>query len=219
MTKVSLLSFKNIFFDLDGTLTNPREGIIACIQWALREQQLPCPEPAELERCIGPPLKHSFIELGAQPDQVESLIKSYRMRYSKLGMFENRVYPEIPNCLEELRLKGHQLFVATSKPKVYAERILDHFGLRSYFEEIYGAHLDGRFTEKTDLVQHIQEELNLDPQETTLIGDRKFDIQAALAQGWYAIGVLWGFGAKEELIGSQADVLVDSPSSLMGLIL
>ena len=202
------MRFKSVFFDLDGTLTDPREGIINCIQGALKEYQIPCPARNDLEWCIGPPLKHSFLDLGAQPEQVEQLIATYRSRYGEVGLFENEMYPEIPDLLEKLKNSGRQLFVATSKPKVYAEKILEHFDLLHFFEEIYGAHLDGRFTEKGELVQHIQSELKLNPNQTTLIGDRKFDIQAALQQEWYAVGGLWGFGTRDELLEAKADVIV-----------
>ncbi len=209
------MRFTHIFFDLDGTLTNPREGIINCIQEALKEFQILCPPRSELEWCIGPPLKHSFIELGAKPNQVDPLIASYRSRYSEVGLFENVVYPEIPGLLEEIKSRGIQLFVATSKPKDYAERILEHFGLSHFFEEIYGAYLDGRFTEKVELVQQIQSDLKLNPDQTTLIGDRKFDIQAALQEKWYAVGNLWGFGSRDELIQAKANVIVETPSDLL----
>jgi len=206
------LRFSTVLFDLDGTLTDPGEGIAKSILAALREVGLPDPSHRELKLCVGPPLQHSFVELGATPDQVPHLIEIYRARYRKTGMFENVVYPEIPGLLVELRSDGCELLVATSKPTPFAEEILDHFQLRHFFGGIYGSGLDGSLSEKPSLIAHIRASLALTPSETALVGDRRFDIVAARSESLFAVGALWGYGSRSELVAAEANALASSPS-------
>ncbi len=147
----------NLLFDLDGTLTNPFQGITKCISYALEKMGNPSPPREELIWCIGPPLKYSFAKLlrTDNKDLVEKALAFYRERFGTVGLFENEVYEGIPEALETLQAKGHRLYLATSKPRVYAERIMDHFGLTRYFNHIYGAELDGTRNDKTSLISYI----------------------------------------------------------------
>jgi len=204
-----------ILFDLDGTLTDPGEGIAKSIQAALEYVGLPAVSEIQLKNCVGPPLQASFAELGARPNQIEPLIQAYRARYRETGMFENVVYPEIPNLLTELRSRNCRLFVTTSKPTQFALAILEHFELHGFFEEIFGANLDGTLAEKHDLLQHVQSRIGFTPADTALVGDRKFDIAAARASGVLAIGALWGYGSRGELEEAGADRLAENPKSVL----
>ncbi len=147
----------NLLFDLDGTLTDPFPGIRKCISYALDKIGRQLPPRESLRWCIGPPLKDSFAKLLASDDEelVGKAITFYRERFSAVGLFENRVYEGIPEALEALQGDGHTLYVATSKPTVYAERIIDHFNLHRYFKRIYGSELDGTRSDKTSLISHI----------------------------------------------------------------
>lgn len=210
----------NVLLDLDGTLTDPRRGIVACIQHALRSLGHDAPEESALLRYIGPPLQAAFRELlplDSQSDDgsgCERAIAAYRERFVAVGMFENSVYAGIPAALELLRDRGARLFVATSKPKVYAERILDHFELSRYFDEIYGSELDGRRADKGDLIAHVLSSSRLQREHTAMVGDRHHDAVGALANGVRAVGVLWGYGSREELSNAGAETFLEAPSEL-----
>lgn len=207
-----------ILFDLDGTLTDPGEGIVNCIRVALDYAGLPHPSDARLMDCIGPPLQQSFAELGGRPEQIEPMVAAYRARFREAGMYENVVYPEIPSLLAELQARGFRLFVATSKAATLAVDVLEHFELRHYFAEVFGAHLDGRLSDKHELLAHIQSETDFLPADTVMIGDRKYDILAARASGLLAVGALWGYGSREELDEAGAHHLVTRPKVLSDLL-
>ncbi len=138
----------NVLLDLDGTLTDPKKGIVGSIQHALRSMGRDAPEESALLMYIGPPLRVIFRELLGEDGDTEQAVVAYRERFVASGMFENSVYPEIPEALKTLRQRGARLFIATSKPQIYAQRILDHFGLSHYFDEVYGSELDGQPAEK-----------------------------------------------------------------------
>ena len=204
----------NLLFDLDGTLTDPFEGITKCIAHALVKLGRPAPPRESLRWCIGPPLKKSLATLLASDDDqlAEKALEIYRERFGLVGLFENEVYKDIPEVLGVLKERGHSLYVVTSKPTVYAERIVNHFSLRGYFRGIYGSELDGTRTDKTSLMSHIlQRESSASP-GTFMIGDRKHDIIAAKANGVFGLGVLWGYGTREELEASGAYACI-SPGS------
>jgi phosphoglycolate phosphatase len=209
------LNFSTVLFDLDGTLTDPGEGISNSILGALREASLPTPSPGQLRLCVGPPLRQSFLELGAVPDQVEDLIETYRIRYRDVGMFENAVYPEIPELLRELASRGCRLLVATSKPTPFVEAILGHFRLSEFFDGVYGARLDGELSDKCELLAHIRRAADFEPSATALVGDRKFDIAAARAESLFSVGALWGYGTRSELVAAKADALAASPREVL----
>lgn len=208
-----------ILFDLDGTLTDPAEGIIGSILHALEMLEVARPEPAALRACIGPPLRGSFARLLNSCDaaRIEHAVAHYRDRFATKGIFENKVYDGIPEALEALRAGGARLYVATSKPQVYAERIIAHFGLDRYFEKVYGAALDGSLDDKRELVRIIIEQEGLDPSRTWMVGDRSHDIVAACANGVTGVGVLYGYGTRDELIDAGASLVIETPGELRGL--
>jgi phosphoglycolate phosphatase len=208
----------SVLFDLDGTLTDSAPGITRCIGHALDVVGLPPVTPARLQACVGPPLRESFLALGAASDQVEALIAAYRERYVDVGLLENEIYPGVPELLGGLRSAGLDLHVATSKPHVYAERVLDHFGLRIHFDRVYGAELDGRRSKKTELIEAACGELVLSPARTAMVGDRGVDMSAARELGLTALGASWGYGSSRELEEAGAHALASAPGDLEGLI-
>ncbi len=209
-----------VLFDLDGTLTDPKIGITTCIQHALVQLGKQPPSNDDLLWCIGPPLTNSFAKLLETDDQVliDQAIVFYRDRFSTVGLFENFLYPEIPAVLELIRVKGDLIYVATSKPHLYAKQIIKHFGLLSFFDGIYGSELDGTRSIKAELIRHILLSENLDNSQTVMIGDRYHDVIGAKQNQIFAIGVTYGYGSEEELRSYGADVLAHSPNDILSLI-
>ncbi len=209
----------NLLFDLDGTLTDPYQGITQSICHALKTLGCPVPRQKDLRWCIGPPLKNNFARLLETDDQhlVQEAIAIYRERFGSVGLFENDLYETIPETLAALRDDGHALFVATSKPTVFAKRIVDHFGLAPYFKTVHGSELDGTHCDKTDLLAHILQSEEIAPEQTVMIGDRKHDMIGAKANGVRGIGVLWGYGSREELETAGAEVCIGQPEALPGV--
>ncbi|MEM6709761.1 MAG: HAD hydrolase-like protein [Pseudomonadota bacterium] len=205
-----------LFFDLDGTLTDPKVGITRCIQYALAQLGQPTVCADDLEWCIGPPLKESLATLvgAANADQA---IAHYRERFADIGWAENEPYAGIHDALEDLTSRGAQMFVATSKPAIYAEKILAHFDLDRFFTRLYGAELDGRYSDKAELLAWARSE-HPTPMDAMMIGDRRHDIRGARANGMQAIGVSYGYGSCEELADAGADRIVHSPQALRDLI-
>jgi phosphoglycolate phosphatase len=183
-----------LLFDLDGTLTDNAPGIFACIRHALRELGFPAPVESDLRRAIGPPLHISFREIFGIMDEavVMDAMRIYRERFSAVGLLENDVYPGIPDALSSLAEAGFRLRVATSKPKVFADRIIDHFQLRPFFPEVYGSELSGERAGKPELVRYVLESEGASPGATCMIGDRSHDMVGARENGLTAVGVLWG---------------------------
>ena len=210
----------NVLFDLDGTLTNPREGIVACLKYALTGMGHSCPADSELEQFIGPPLHESLAILLGSPDatQINSAVELFRRRFSSQGMFENTLYPGIHSALTTLRGRGAVLFVATSKPQIFAERIVEHFGLKNYFRAVYGSELDGTRSDKSHLIEHVLKAESLSSRSTCMVGDRAHDILGAKAHGVFSIGVLWGYGSYDELVTAGATVLCEEPAMLDGIL-
>lgn len=205
-----------LFFDLDGTLTDPREGITRCLQYALEHLGRPVPPQADLVQYIGPPLRWTFPRLLGTDDTtlVEAAIEQYRQRYATVGLFENELYAGIRQLLMSLCEEDFRLFVVTSKPAVYAERIVDHFALAEHFEAVYGPDLDGRFDDKRELIAHILHERAVAPERSVMIGDRASDIAAGKTNGTRTIAVTYGFGSTEELAAANPDRMCHSPSDI-----
>jgi len=216
----TVTSPKAILFDLDGTLIDPREGITRSIQYALEKLGRPVPKSDRLLWCIGPPLKESFQILlgGPSPAPAEEALMYYRERYDRTGKFENKVYACVPETLETLQLAGAKLFIATAKPKVFADQIADHFHLRAYFESVYGSELTGERSNKAELISYILYSERLDRQSTCMIGDRKHDIVGARQNNLNCIGVTYGYGSREELVGAGATTTIDHPRQLLALL-
>jgi phosphoglycolate phosphatase len=205
-----------LFFDLDGTLSDPSDGITRCIQHAMDCLGRPYPPKSELIRYIGPPLRWTFPRLLGtdDPQIIDSALRYYRQRYGDVGLFENEVYPGVPELLQRLHDEGCPLYVVTSKPTVYADRIIQRFGFDRLLKEVYGPELDGRFDEKAELVGHILAELSLDPKRTVMIGDRARDIESGKIHGTRAIGVTYGFGSLEEIADAGPDRICHRPEEI-----
>ena len=208
-----------IYFDLDGTLTDPKPGITRSIQYALQKlDHHSVPTEDELTWCIGPPLRASFVKLLGGEDDADRAVSLYRERFSDIGLFENAVYDGISEVLTTLSQSGQRLFVATSKPHVFATRIVEHFGLRHHFEHVFGSELDGTRVDKSDLLQYALKIAAVDPSNTVMIGDRSHDMVGAANNRMKAIGVLYGYGSRDELIGAGALHVCASPRAIPGCI-
>jgi phosphoglycolate phosphatase len=190
---------RTIFFDLDGTLTDPKPGITRSIQYALERLSLPVPDEDELTWCIGPPLHASLRKLTGRDELADRALLLYRERFSEIGLFENEAYAGIIDTLTAIAATSERMFVATSKPTVYATRIVAHFGLKPYFERVFGSELDGTNVDKRDLLRHALSESKVDPARAVMIGDRSHDVVGARTNGMTAIGVLYGYGSETEL--------------------
>jgi phosphoglycolate phosphatase len=204
-----------IYFDLDGTLTDPKPGITRSIQYALQKLgHHTIPTEDELTWCIGPPLRASFAKILGAEDRADRAVSLYRERFSDVGLYENGVYDGIGEVLTTLSQSGQRLFVATSKPHVFAERIIEHFGLRHHFEQVFGSELDGTRVDKSDLLQYALKIAAVDPAKTVMIGDRSHDMVGAGNNGMKRIGVLYGYGSRDELIGAGALQVCATPPAI-----
>ena len=205
----------NVLLDLDGTLIDPKEGIFQCIKFALSGLGEPCPCDDELKAYIGPPLHVSFGGLfGAGSPKAAQAVALYRERFSTKGISEHTIYPEIPGALESLAALGAVLVVATSKVTVYAERIIEDSGLARHIRAVYGSDFDGTRSDKTELIAHVLKAERMTPTTTSMVGDRKYDIVGAKANGVFAVGALWGYGSREELVDAGAGALCEHPREL-----
>jgi phosphoglycolate phosphatase len=180
-------------------------------------------EPPALERltfAIGPPLRRSLATLLADesPERVERALALYRERFADVGLFENAVYEGIADALQALAARGATLYVATSKPRVYAERIVRHFGLDAHFAAVHGCELDGTREDKRELLAHLLPHHGVAPGEAAMIGDRGADMIAARHHGVRAVGALWGYGTREELEQAGAHAFCERPSALGSLL-
>ncbi|MBK1791739.1 HAD family hydrolase [Persicirhabdus sediminis] len=209
-----------LLFDLDGTLSDPFTGIANSFIYALEKLGQPLPDPAELKWCIGPPMPESFKKLldTDNDDEARNAVLISREYFTTVGMFENELYQHIPQILAELKEHGHQLIIATSKPRVFAEKILAHFEIDHFFTAIHGAELDGTRADKTELISYILQRHEIPADEAVMIGDRKHDIIGATNNNIKSIGVSWGYGSIDELTASQANQIAQSPQHLCQLI-
>ena len=202
----------NILFDLDGTLTDPGKGITRCIQYALQELGETVPLPDQLTWCVGPPLRASFSKLLNTTDEtiLDLALVHYRKRFSEKGMFENLLYPDVVSGLGSLREAGFKLFLATSKPRVFAQQIVDHFKLTPFFLAVYGSELDGRLSEKGALIAHILHREGLDPAATMMVGDRVYDIEGGKENKIMTAAVSYGYGTRDEIDTADPDVVFET---------
>ena len=215
---------KYLLFDLDGTLTDPKLGICTCAQYALASFGIDEPDLDKLEPFIGPPLKDSFMDFYQMTEeQAEAAIKKYRERFSDVGLFENTMYEGVDQMLKALSSRGMVLAVASSKPTVFVEKILEHFHIRQYFKVVVGSELDGRRSNKDEVVEEALRQLfrtkRVEKSEVYMIGDRKFDAIGARAMGIESIGVTYGYGSMEELKEAKADYIVQSVEELKKFLL
>ena len=207
----------HVYFDLDGTLTDPYEGITKCILYALDELGFPHPDDDYLYSCIGPPLWDTFPELVGD-DLTRKAVDLYRERFIDVGWKENRPYDGIHEALESVADAGHTLFVATAKPHMHAARIIEHFGMGDFIHNVYGSELDGTRGTKTDLLRFALEK-NPGAERHIMIGDRKHDLIGAAANDMTPIGVAWGYGSVEELNTAGATAIAERPADLPSLLI
>lgn len=193
--------YQTILFDLDGTLTNSELGVTNSVAYALAKYGIEVPDKKALRVFIGPPLRDSFERFyGFSKEESLKAVEAYREYFSEKGLYENEVYLGIPELLASLKQAGKQLIVATSKPEKFSVQILKHFGLYDYFDFVAGATMDGSRSRKSDIIQYALEQNQITDLESTLmIGDREHDVLGAQAQRIDSIGVLYGFGSREEL--------------------
>ena len=215
------MRFDTILFDLDGTLTNPAEGITNSVAYALKKFGITPPPQKELFKFIGPPLAGSFEKYyNMSKEDSYKAVDIYREYFAPYGIFENEVYDGIPKMLEKLKASNKRLALATSKPTVFANQILEHFKLNKYFDLIIGSNLDGTLTDKAEVVSVVLEKLgNVDLTHTTMVGDRSHDIIGALKNNIFPIGVSFGFGSIKELEQAGAKFIANSPAELSEFLL
>lgn len=218
---MSELKWNTILFDLDGTLTDPKQGITRCVQYALAKMGIDEPDLDKLVPFIGPPLAESFqVFYGMSAAQAAAAVQYYRERFASVGLYENRVYPGITDLLTDLAVRQRTLVVATSKPTVFSVTILEHFGLAEYFRSVIGSNLDGTRVDKAEVIAAVLGELaDNDPGRTVMVGDRRHDIAGAHKNGLVAAGVAYGYGGRDELEQAGADYVVDSVADLRELLL
>lgn len=202
------------FFDLDGTLSNPQHGISACIAHALTELGRPVPPQNVLNDWIGPPLLDSFVGHLGSETLARNALALYRDRFASVGLFENEIYPGMLAMLQEVKAATRAMYVVTSKPGVFAERIVQHFDMAPFFDRVYGSELDGSLANKGELLAHVLRTERIDASGTVMIGDRRHDIIGAIENNIRSVGVLWGFGSRHELQSAGADSLCESVSDL-----
>ena len=210
-----------ILFDLDGTLTDPKEGITKSVQHALQAYGINEPDLDKLCPFIGPPLSDSFKEYyGFSEAQAREAIGYFHEYFTKQGMFENKVYPGIREMLTRLKDAGLTLAVATSKPEPFAIQILEHFDLLSYFTLVGGADMEEIRVRKGDVIAYTLDRLGTTPEESKVImvGDRKHDVEGAKKTGLSVVGVLYGYGSREELQDAGADYLCETPGEVAELL-
>lgn len=205
---------QTLLLDLDGTLVDPGPGIIGSYRHALESLGLDAGED-DLRWVIGPPLRETFARLLKPGSDVEEAVRLYRERYKAWGLYEAEVYPRITEVLEKHRARGARLVLCTAKPAVFAQRVVEHFGLKPYLDAVYGPDLDGRFDDKGDLIDHLLGAEGLDPAEVCMVGDRKHDVLAAARHGIPTVGVLWGYGDREELEAAGAGLIISQPAELL----
>ena len=209
------MKYKYIFFDLDGTLTDPGEGITNSVMYALERFGISA-EREKLYKFIGPPLYDSFRQFyGFSEEECERAVGFYREYFADRGIFENIVYDGIKEVLGELLERGHRLSVATSKPAEFTVRILDRFGLSGYFEYVSGSSLKDKDSSKTRIIGRALEHFGAAAGEVLMVGDRKFDIEGAKNNGTASAGVLYGYGSREELEAAGADYIAERVEDIL----
>ena len=219
--------YKYLLFDLDGTITKSEEGIFNCIKYALDWAGIPYPEYGVFRSFIGPSLYDSFVrEFGMGDAQAKEMVAKYRERYNVVGLFEAEVYDGVADTLRMLKEKGCILSVATSKPTEPTLRILEKFGVRKYFDVVVGSNPDGTGSDKKNIISQVLESLKkdhgltedmIDENQVVMIGDRRYDIEGGKACGLQTIGVLYGYGSKEEFEAAGADHIVETPNDILEL--
>ncbi|HFI0263864.1 TPA: HAD family hydrolase [Streptococcus suis] len=212
--------YQTILFDLDGTLTDSGQGILHSVAYALDQMGIDEPDLANLQRFIGPPLYESFSRFyQLNPADTQAAVDAFRVYFKDKGMFENQLYDGILPLLESLKQAGKSLAIATSKPEVFAKQILEYFDIAHYFDVIAGASLDSSRISKSDVISYALAQLDYDPQTTIMVGDREHDIEGAQANQLASIGVLYGYGNRQELEEAGARWIIETVPDLQKLLL
>lgn len=213
--------YKHILFDLDGTLADPSEGITKSIAYALRHFDIQITDLKSLESWIGPPIKDSLREIyNFDEAQAELAVQKYRERFATKGIYENRLFEEVPTLLSDLNKRGYSIHLATSKPELYAEQILNHFNISSYFDFIAGAAMDDSRPTKAHVIERVLRERNLtNLSDLLMVGDRKYDVIGGQSVGIDTAGVLHGFGSKDELTSAGATYVFPDLNTLKEFLL
>jgi len=209
--------FDTVLFDLDGTLTDPSDGIYEAINYALDRLEAPRPAVIDMRSLVGPPLRHTFAKLLGPGNRVEKAVGYYRKQYRSTGIYRNRLYPGVAGMLHQFNRRGCRIYLATAKPHVFARTILQHLEIDSYFKGVYGSELDGTFDDKGQLIRHLLAVEGLDSETAVMVGDRGQDIHAARRNGMPGVGVSYGFGSREELAAAGAVAIVENPVDLLQL--
>ena len=214
-------SYDIILFDLDGTLTDPGVGITNSVAYALEKYHIQVEDRKQLYRFIGPPLHESFEnDYGFSEEEAKTAVEYYREYFKEKGMFENVVYECIPELLRDLKDRGKTLVVATSKPEIFAKQILEHFGLKEYFTYIAGANMDGTRTKKDEVIRYALKSCGISRVAgVVMVGDREHDIMGANKVGLDSIGVLFGYGSRQELTDAGATYISESVDMLSEILL
>ncbi len=207
------LDYDTLLFDLDGTLTDSAEGIISCVQYSAEKMGKKEDDREALKVFIGPPLSHMFhAYFGFEGEEIERAVAYYRERYTPVGIYENKVYDGVEEALKYLKAQGKKLAVATSKPEKFAKRIIEHFRLAPYFDAVYGADFEGIRSDKTEVIRYALRELKAsDKKKVLMIGDRKYDVEGAHEADIACMGVLYGYGSRQELSEAGADFIIETP--------
>lgn len=210
-----------ILFDLDGTLTDPALGICTCVQYALEKYGITPGPLSDYHSWIGPPLAWSFeTKAGVPHEDAMKLVGFYRERFSEIGLFENEVYPGVEEMLRELKAQGARMAVATGKPTVFSTRILEKFGLLPYFECVSGSSLSDHSPSKHNIILHALEEMGItDRNRCIMVGDRIHDAEGAASTGMDFVGVLYGYGSREELETTGARNIAATVEQLHGFLM
>ena len=213
----------HVLLDLDGTLSDSEPGIVNSLRWACQVEGFTIPTDAEMRSVIGPPFELGLPAIGIPDDALERVINTYRVRYAETGAYENTLYDGVIEMLDELARRGYSLSVATAKPEVTAHPILDYFGISERFEVRAGATLTGERRTKAQVIDHALLELGIhaDPDlwdHVIMVGDRDHDVLGAMHHRIPCIGVLWGYGSIEELLGAGAVALAETPAELVEMI-
>jgi len=212
--------YQTVLFDLDGTLTDPGEGITNSVAYALQRHGIEVNDRKELYCFIGPPLLDSFMKYyGFSKEQAMQAIYDYREYFSDRGIFENIPYKGVHEMLQFLRTRGQKLVLATSKPEEFAIRILERFDLAPYFDLVVGATMDEKRSKKADVIAHALSLLQPKERDSIImVGDREHDILGAKENGLKAIGVLYGYGSREELEQAGAYAVAETMDQLKELL-
>ena len=212
--------YQTILLDLDGTLTDPGNGITNSVAYALKKWNIEVSDKTTLYKFIGPPLQESFEKYyHFSEEEAKQAVAYYREYFKDTGIYENELYPGIKDLLQKLKKSGKTLILATSKPEEFAVRILEYFDIAQYFDYVAGASMDETRNKKVDVIAYALEKANIkDYKKAIMIGDREYDINGAKHFGIDSIGVLYGYGSYEELSTAGATHIVENVADIFSLV-